>query len=252
MKTILIIIIFLSTLNILNAQNAQRGLSTTGTDPTEVRNRLDFVIGEAQFTTSQDLFTVSGEGYMAVLPWFSVGVKVPIVYSYSDYENKFSVGDVNIGLLASFFSHKGASMFTRLAFGFKYSFDTGDPDIRTGVGQQVLMPRLSAIFSTPEGDAFVAPVVIYYYSINNDPDYLSINKLGIRVDGTLTFNDFWITLSPLVRLDFNHVYTTTYYLGSSLGKMLNKKAGLSFDFVYRFAGEPDFDYLGRLNFRYLF
>ena len=253
MKKNLILIIVISLLSILNAQNTKRPLSITGTDPTEVRDRIDVIIGEAQFTTSRNLFAFSGEGYIAVLPWLSVGAKVPIVYSYSDLEeDRFSLGDINVGLLTSFFSHQGSSMFTRVAFGFKYSFDTGDPAIRTGVGQQVLIPRLTAIFSTPEGDAFVAPEVEYRYSVNNDPDYLSINKLAIRVKGTLTFNDFWITLAPSIRMDFTDVYETTYYLGSTLGKMLSKKAGLSFDFVYSFAGEPDFDYLGRLSYRYLF
>ena len=253
MKKILTAVLsILFVLNASMAQNVKKELSLTGTDPTEVRDRFDFIVGEAQFTSSRSLFGFSGEGYKAIVPWLSVGVKVPLIYSHADYENKFSIGDVNIGLLASFYDHQGASTFTRLAFGLKYYLNTGDPDIDTGAGQQYIAPRLTAIFLTQEGDAFIAPIIEYYYSINDDPDYLPINKLSIRIDGTLNFNDFWITISPQIRLDFNHVYTTTYYIGSSLGKMLSKKFGLSFDFIYRFAGEPDFDYLGRLSLRYLF
>jgi hypothetical protein len=246
------ILLVLTALSVLSANDNKWKLSLTGTDPTEVRDRFDFIIGEAQFTSSFNTFGVSAQGYKAVLSWLSVGVKVPFIYSHADYEDKFSMGDVNLGLLASFYSNKNSTMFTRFAFGLKYYLNSGDPDIGTGVGQQYVAPSLKAIFMTPEGDAFIAPVIEYYYSINNDPNYLEINKLALKIDGTLTFNDYWITVSPQVRFDFNDVYVNTYYIASSIGKMVTSKWGVSADFIYRFAGEPDFDYLGRLNIRYLF
>ena len=250
-KYYIAVLLILASLTALSAQESKKTLSLNGTDPTEVRDRLDFVVGEAQFTTSRNLFGFSAKGYKMIVPWLSVGVKVPFLYSDAVYENKFSVGDINIGLLTSFFGRQNRSGFSRYAFGLKYYLNTGDPFIGTGVGQQYLAPRLTAIFLTKEGDAFIAPTIEYYYSINNDPDYLSINKLDIRVEGTLNFNDFWITITPEMKFDFEGIYETTYYIGSYIGKMINKNWGVSIDFIYRFAGEPDFNYLGRLNVRYL-
>ncbi len=254
MKKILTIFsCMLLTISLLNAQNGGNKLSLIGADPTEVRDRLDIIIGEAEFTSSRNLFAFSVQGYKTIYPWLSIGSNVPLIYSYNEFdEDKFTVGDINVGLMASLYSHQGSSVYSRVAFGFKYSLNTGDPDIQTGLGQKVLIPRLNAIFQTSDGDAFVAPVIEYYYSIDNNPLYLAINKLSLRIQGTIDFNGSWITLMPMIRWDFNHIYTTTYYISSSLGKMMNKNFGLSFDFIYRFAGEPDFDYLARLSMRFLF
>jgi hypothetical protein len=246
------ILLTLAMISALSANDKKWKLSLTGTDPTEVRDRFDFVVGEAQFTSSFNIFGINAQGYKMLLPWLSVGVKVPLLYSHADYEDKFSIGDVNLGLLASFYSKRSSTMLTRFAFGLKYYLNTGDPDIGTGTGQQYIAPSLKAIFMTTEGDAFFAPAVEYYYSINNDPNYLKINKIALKFDGTLTFNDYWITISPQVRFDLNDVYVNTYYIASSIGKMITSKWGISADFIYRFAGEPDFDYLGRMNIRYLF
>ena len=245
--TLLALVVFTASF----ADDNKKKLSMNGTDPTEVRDRLDFVVGEAQFTSSRNLFGFKVKGYKMIVPWLSVGIRVPLLYSDADYENKFSMGDVNVGLLTSFYSHQHHSGFSRYAFGLKYYLNTGDPFIGTGVGQQYLAPRLTAIFLTREGDAFIAPTIEYFYSINNDPDYLKINKLDIKVEGTLNFNDYWITITPEIKFDFEGVYATTYYIGSYIGKMVNKNWGASVDFIYRFAGEPDFNYLGRLNIRYL-
>jgi hypothetical protein len=245
-------LLLLPFVNQLSAGNEGWSLSKTGTDPTEVRDRFDFILGEAKFTSDYDLFGFSVFAEKRVLPWLSLGGSVPVIYSHADYTNEFDIGDVNLSLLASFYSHKNSSLLTRFAFGLKYYLNTGDPDIGTGVGQYYMVPSLKAVFMTPERDAFIAPIIEYYYSINNNPDYLAINKLSFKLNGTLTFNDFWITVSPQMRFDLNDVYVTTYYLASSLGKMFTSNWGASADFIYRFAGEPDFDYLGRLNIRYLF
>ncbi len=245
----LIILIFIVNLN-LTASEYNKKLTMNGTDPTEIRDRFNFIVGEATFTSSRSLFGFGVNGDKEILPWMSAGIGIPILYSYADYENKFSMGDVNIGLLASFYTHKGPSVFTRLAFGLKYYLNTGNPDIGTGVGQHVLSPRLIAVFYSDE-DAFIAPILEYSYSVSNNPDYLKINKLSIRVEGTLNFNEYWINITPELKIDFEGIYMNTYYIRSTIGKMVNKNWGVSADFVYRIAGEPDFDYLGRLNIRYL-
>lgn len=235
----------------VQAQELSQWLSSTGTDPTDIRTRLDASIGRVDLLSSGYILELTGSADLAFSRWGRVGLAIPLVYADLASTITTEVGDLKLTGLVSLFQQPQGSVFKALGIGADYFMNTGDVETGTGFGQSIIAPYITASFYPADG-LLVAPLVEEFISVGNNENVDERHDISIRIISTYgTDEDIWVTLAPELIIDALGEKKNLYTLRTSLGLMLNEKMGFSADFVYQIAGERRFEHLARINMRYL-
>lgn len=236
----------------LHSQEQARPLSANGTDPTEARSRFDANIGRIDLLSAGYIFEISAGGDFAFSRRGSVGVSAPLVYADFPSGTTTEIGDITFNALASVIQKPQASIFHSLAIGADFVLENGDVEAGTGFGQNIIAPYLAASFYPGEG-FMLAPLIKEFISLEEDESGRSIHDLSLRLLTVFSFESgFWLNLTPELIVDLNGDQKNLYTLRATFGKMINKNVGFAGDVIYQIAGEKRYDYLARLNMRYLF
>lgn len=248
---IILIILGSFTVSLLAQSNAYR-LSENGTDPAEPRSRFDIILGEATKSTNGELFATTVSGDLAFARWGAVGAALPLMYA--NFANTgWALGDIQLNALLRLYRYQDeASWFQSLGAGADLFLNTGDADLGTGLGQYLVTPYLTATFF-PARELMIAPLVEELITFGGDDKRKDRNELSIRIINVYTFPaGFWVNLTPELIVDLKGDTQNTWTLRNTLGKMTTKNLGFAADFITHIAGEKRFDYIARLNLRYLF
>lgn len=233
-------------------QENKRWLSPNGTDPTDIRTRLDAFMGRVDLLSSGYLLEFAASGDLALTRWGSIGVQVPLVYAYFPTSTTFEMGDIKLQAQLALFQKPEGSSFKALGIGAGLFMNTGDVDAGTGFGQHVITPYITASFYPAEG-LLLAPLIEQFISLEEDDANRQKHDISFRIVSSYAFEGgVWVTLTPELLIDALGERKNLYTLRSSLGKMMSdNKLGFSADFVWQIAGERRFDYLARISLRYL-
>ena len=183
----------------------------------------------------------NGEVSVCEFPWF-----MPIFPTSETFE----VGDIQLNALLAFYRPKMEGSLDAIAFGLDAFLNTGDVETGTGFGQYVIAPYLAASFY-PADEIMITPIIEEYISLDDDSTGRERNDLSFRINTTLTIDQFWVTLVPELLIDMLGRNKNLWALRSSLGYMFSERSGISAEVVSQLAGEKRFNYLGRLNYRYM-
>jgi len=234
----------------LPAQNPVSTLSPNATDPGEPRNRIDAYLAVIEPLFSGYIMQPSVSADWAFREWGSVGIQVPLVYANFPSTVTFEVGDIQLNTLLVFYRSKNIESFKSAALGCDFFLNTGDVETGTGFGQYVMAPFLTFSFY-PENGIMIAPIIEEYISLEKDKSKNSIHDLSLRINSTLTLDEYWVTLTPELLIDLLGDVKNLWAMRSSLGMMINPQVGLSADLFYQLAGEKRYNYLGRMALKYL-
>lgn len=235
----------------VQAQDSSQWISMTGTDPTDIRTRLDASLGRVDLLASGYILELAGSADLAFSRWGRIGVSIPLVYAYFPSTTTTEVGDIKLTGLVSLFQQPLGSIFKALGIGADYFMNTGNVDLGTGYGQSIIAPYITASLYPADG-LLVAPLVEEFISVSNDDSKNKRHDISVRIISTYGTEDgIWVTLAPELIIDALGERKNLYTLRTSLGMMLDEKMGFSADFVYQIAGERRFEYLARINMRYL-
>ncbi len=236
----------------LQSQEQARPLSANGTDPTEARSRFEANVGRVDLLSAGYIFELSAGGDFAFSRWSSVGVSAPLVYADFPSGTTTEIGDIIFNALASVIQKPRESVFRSLAIGADFILNNGDVNAGTGFGQNIIAPYLAASFYPGEG-FMLTPLIKELISLEEDENGRNVHDLSLRLLTVFSFETgFWLNLTPELIVDLNGDQKNLYTLRATFGKMVNKNVGFAGDVVYQIAGEKRFDYLARLNMRYLF
>lgn len=236
----------------LSAQGTGYRLSENGSDPAEPRSRFDVILGEATKSANGELFATTVSGDLALARWAAIGAAVPLMYA--NFANSgWALGDIQLNALFRLYHHQDeASWFQSLGAGADLFLNTGDADLGTGLGQYLVTPYLTATFF-PARELMIAPLVEELITFGRDDKRKDRNELSIRIINVYTFPaGFWVNLTPELIVDLKGATKNTWTLRNTLGKMTTRNLGFAADFITHIAGEKRFDYIARLNLRYLF
>ena len=249
-KIIVLLFLYLN-LPVLFAQDNASGLSPTGTDPAEPRSRFNAFLTRIEPLGTGYILQTTASGDWAFKEWGSIGLRVPLVYADFPTSQTFEVGDIQINTLLAFYRPKIEGSLDAIAFGLDAFLNTGDVETGTGFGQYIIAPYLAASLY-PADEIMITPIVEEYISLNKDDDTgRDRNDLSLRINTTFTIDQVWLTLVPELLIDMLGQYENLWTLRTSLGYMFNERSGISAEVVSQLAGEKRFNYLGRLNYRYL-
>lgn len=233
------------------AQDSTQWISMTGTDPTDIRTRLDASLGRVDLLASGYILELAGSADLAFSRWGRVGVFVPLVYAYFPSTTTTEVGDIRLTGLISLFQQPEGSIFKALGIGADYFMNTGNVDLGTGYGQSIIAPYVTVSLYPADG-LLVAPFVEEFISVSDDDAGNKRHDVSVRIISTYATEDgVWVTLTPELIIDVLGEKQNLYTLRTSLGMMMDERMGFSADFVYQIAGERRFQYLARINMRYL-
>lgn len=233
------------------AQEISEWLSPSGTDPTDIRTRLDASLSRVDLLSSGYILELAGSADLAFSRWGRVGISIPLVYAYFPSTTTTEIGDMKLTGLVSLFQQPQGSIFKALGIGADYFMNTGNVDLGTGYGQSIIAPYITASLYPADG-LLVAPFVEEFISVSNDGAGNKRHDVSMRIISTYGTEDgVWVTLAPELIIDALGEKKNLYTLRTSLGMMLDERMGFSADFVYQIAGERRFQYLARLNMRYL-
>jgi hypothetical protein len=163
----------------------------------------------------------------------------------------FEIGDIQLNTLFAFYRPKIEGSLDAIALGIDAFLNTGDVETGTGFGQYIIAPYLAASFY-PADEIMITPVVEQFISLDKDSTGRDHNDLSLRINATFTIEQVWVTLVPELLIDLLDQNENLWTSRASLGYMWNERSGISADVIYHIAGEKRFNYLGRLNYRYLF
>lgn len=247
-----IIVVFFLFLNMpaLFAQENPSSLSPNGTDPAEPRTRFNAFLTRIEPLGSGYILETTASGDWAFKEWGSIGLRVPLVYADFPTSETFEVGDIQINTLLAFYQPKIEGSLDAIAFGIDAFLNTGDVETGTGFGQYVVAPYLAASFY-PADEIMITPIIEEYISLDDDSTGRERNDLSLRINTTLTIDQVWVTLVPELLIDMLGRNENLWALRSSLGYMFSERSGISAEVVSQLAGEKRFNYLGRLNYRYM-
>jgi hypothetical protein len=236
--------------NLSQAQIPDSTLSPNGTDPTEPRNRLDAYLTRIELQGAGYILQTTLSGDLAIADWGGVGLRVPLVYADFPSTQTFEVGDIQLNALWAFYRPRFEGSLDAIAIGVDVFLNTGDVETGTGFGQYILAPYLAASFY-PADEIMMTPIIEQFVSLDQDESGKDRNDLSTRLNMTATFEEIWVTLVPEILFDLTNTRENLWTLRTSIGYMFDPKMGISADFVSQLAGEKRFNYLGRINFRYL-
>jgi hypothetical protein len=247
------LLIFLIITISTRAQEGEFWLTPNGTDPTEPRTRIDFIIAQATVLSNGELFGTQISGELAFTKWFSAGLAVPFIYaSLSSDPDGSGIGDVALRALVAPYQAKTDAVFRAVGLGAEVSFKTGDVDQGTGRGQNVFSPYLAASFEVAKQLLFI-PLVRESISFDSEDPDNDINDLSVHVPFIYTFSGgFWISLDLEGVYDLTGEFQPLYLFNSEIGIMVNEKIGFAGVLTNNIAGQKQFDVFGSLNMRILF
>lgn len=232
------------------AQENTPWTSPNGTDPTDIRSRFDANLARIDLLSTGYILELAGSADLAFSKWGTIGITVPFVYADFPSTVTTEVGDIGLNALVALFQKPEGSNFKALGIGADITLNTGDVDLGTGFGQNIVAPYVTASFYPGEG-LLVAPFVKEFIAIDKDDSGRNINDLSLRVITNYSFDQFWIRLTPELLIDLLKEKKNLYTLRTSLGIMIDANWGFSADIIYQIAGERRFEYLGRIGMRYL-
>ena len=247
---ILILLFIFINFQALFAQGDGGGLSPNGTDPAEPRTRFNAFLTRIEALGSGYILETTASGDWAFKEWGSIGLRIPLVYADFPSSQTFEVGDIQINSVLAFYRPKFEGSLDAIAFGIDAFLNTGDVETGTGYGQYIIAPYLAASFY-PADEIMITPIVEQFVSLDKDSTGRDRNDLSFRINSTLTIDQVWVTLVPELLIDMLDRNENLWALRSSLGYMFSERSGISAEVVTQLAGEKRFNYLGRLNYRYL-
>jgi hypothetical protein len=243
-------ILFLLLTVLGGAQENTPWISPNGTDPTDIRSRFDANLGRIDLLSSGYILELAGSANLAFSKWGTIGITVPFVYADFPSTVTTEVGDIGLNALVALFQKPEGSDFKALGIGADITLNTGDVNLGTGFGQNIVAPYVTVSFYPGEG-LLVAPFVKEFIAIDKDDSGRNVNDLSLRVITNYSFDQFWIRLTPELLIDLLKEKKNLYTLRTSLGVMIDANWGFSADIIYQIAGERRFEYLGRIGMRYL-
>jgi hypothetical protein len=235
---------------LLQAQISDSTVTPNGTDPTEPRNRLDVFLTRIEPLGTGYILQTTAAGNLAISTWGSVGLRVPLVYADFPSSQTFELGDIQLNAFWAFYQPRLQGSLNSVAIGVDAFLNTGDVETGTGYGQYILAPYLAASFY-PAEEIMMTPIIEQFFSLEKDDSGRDRKDLSIRLNMTATFDVIWVTLEPEILMDQTNTRKNLWALRSTVGYMFDPTMGISADFVSQLAGDKRFQYLGRLNFRYL-
>jgi hypothetical protein len=241
-----ILILMLSLGITVSAQN----LTIHGSDPTEIRSRIDIVLAQLTSLANSQFLGTTVLGEYAFNDWFLAGLDVPYVYARFEGKTSTGFGDVRLKLLASIYRAEQFGLLKAVAGGIDVHLDTGDADRGTGIGQTIVIPNIAASMQLAE-EFLIIPRIRYFFSVKEHRD--EIDEIRLDVDNVLAFpEEFWLSVMPELIIDIKGIRQTTLNMQTTLGKMLSDNWGIAAVFRTNLAGEPRVESRSHLSFRYLF
>lgn len=177
-------------------------------------------------------------------------MRVPLVYADFPSTQTFEVGDIQLNALWAFYRPRFEGSLRAVAIGVDAFLNTGDVETGTGYGQYIVAPYLAASFY-PADEIMMTPIIEQFVSLDKDDSGKSKNDLSTRLNMTVTFDEVWVALVPEIVFDLTDTRENLWTFRTSIGYMFDPQMGISADFVTQLAGDKRFNYLGRLQFRYL-
>ncbi|TFH01417.1 MAG: hypothetical protein E4H13_05000, partial [Calditrichales bacterium] len=137
-------------------------LSINGTDPTEIRTRVDLYFAQVTSLSSRDLFGSMLSGSYAVSEDFALKMDLPFIYTeLSGGRIGSGAGDIAVYGMYSF-HRRGQEEFLKAVSGvIRIVMDTGSADEGTGKGSAAIAPGLSASFSAMD-EVLLIPSVEWF------------------------------------------------------------------------------------------
>lgn len=227
-------------------------LTKPGTDPTEVRNRLDIGLLDVTGLANRDLIGLSCSGFAAMTEKSGIGMAIPFIYSDFDGWINGGIGDAVIEIKRQFIPQNYTRIYRASAIGTSFFLNTGDYDLGTSLGQYVAAPYFTAVFS-PDDEFLFAPILSYYYGYSERSIIHRIKKIRLQCASIINYdNGFWTTLQPGVIFDLTGDYYTSFPMRAEFGKIFNQNWGCSVTFTFYLAGQQRTNYFASLSIRYLF
>jgi len=224
-----------------------------GSDPTEIRTRLDMQLLRLTGWGSSDFLGTTVSGEYAFTRRFSAGLDLPLVYANVSGVAETGIGDIRIKTAFNFiYENEPDGFFEALSGGINLYLNTGDAERGTGIGQSFLAPFLALSYALAEELRF-APVVRQYFTLSKKPADADVKEIHLQIESIAMFSEMiWIKVMPEAVIDFTGYRIPTYNLHSGLGKMFDSNWGLLAEFSTNLAGNPRVDYTSNLTLQYLF
>jgi hypothetical protein len=229
-----------------------QALTKNGTDPTEVRNRIDINIAEVKFTSLGDYMGIGFSGDYALTPYFSIGMGIPLVYADLPDGKVYGVGDADLNSILQLHNSKGDGAYRRTALGLNLAVPSGDIDDGTGEGAFSLDGYVAVSYFL--GDFYmITPLLESTHTFGEDSKSRRVHDLSLRVINTFSMIEgHWVEITPEAFWDLSGDKNPVYVVTSTLGIMLDDKWALAAEFLTPLAGDVGFNSIGRFSVRYLF
>ena len=210
-------ILYIQILLMFSLRIQAQNLTPNGTDPTEIRSRIDIVLAQLSNLGTADFLGAAFSGDYAFNSWFSAGAEIPIVYAHLSGRKATGLGDVSIRMLASVYKANEMEFTKAVAAGLEVNLDTRDAGNGTGIGQTIIIPYVCASFEFAE-EYLIIPQMKYLFSAKENTN--EIDELRLQVDNVFSFSEsFWLSVMPEMIIDIKDERLTTYNLQTTLGKI---------------------------------
>jgi len=234
----------------INVNIGSQSLTPNGTDPTEIRSRVDIILAQLTSLANSDFIGTTIGGEFAFNNWLSAGADVPYVYARFSGKTSTGIGDIRLKILTLLYRAAQFDLLKAVAGGIEFHLDTGDADRGTGIGQTIVIPHFTASMQLAD-EFLIIPRIRYLFSVKEHRD--EIDEIRLDIDNVLAFpEEIWLSIMPELIVDLKGVRQTTFNLQSTLGKMLDRNWGISAVFTTNIFGEPRVESRSYFSLRYLF
>jgi hypothetical protein len=225
-------------------------LTTNGTDPTEIRSRVDIFLAQLTSLANSDIMGTTIAGDYAFTDWLMAGADIPYIYARFSGQASTGIGDMRIRMIARMYRAEKTDLVKAVAGGIAVHLDTGDADRGTGIGQTIIIPNIAVSLILAD-ELLIIPQLRYLFSVKEYDN--EIDEIRFQIDNVIDFSqEIWLSVMPEMIIDIKGERLTTYNLKSTLGKMLDEHWGISAVFTTNLYGEPRVDSRSHLSLRYLF
>lgn len=221
-----------------------------GSDPSEIRSRVDAQIVDVRGLRNRDLAGASLSGVYAIRGKMNIGLSMPLVYSDFDGWLNDGLGDVALHLRyrlsRPFYAPRA------IAIGADLLLKTGNYELGNSYGQYIAAPYITFVYNTEE-EFLIAPILRYYFGFDADPGVNRRSELRFQLRSMVSYkNGFWTLLQPEAIFDFTGFNPTSLPLRTEIGKMFSLHWGASAEIIIYLAGKERTNYQAKINIRYLF
>lgn len=245
--------IFYPYMGFLSAQDSFYDLTANGTDPTEIRSRMDLYFVQVTSRASRDLFGSQLSGDYALSKNLSAGIDLPYIHTeLSGGRIGAGIGDIAFRGLLNIYRRDHDRYLKSSAIGIKLVLDTGSADEGTGDGKYAVAPNIAATYTLAD-EFFLSPVIELFSTFGGDSTAVDIHELHIKLLTVITFSEgIWISLRPELIIDLTGEFQASYPLRTIVGIMLSENFGLSAQYTHFLAGDERVNYFANVDLRYLF